>query len=151
DPMLGEPADAGTHPPSIKDDLLVVPRLLLAPPRLLLKAISTPVEAMANGEEKHHFGQQLYLMFTSWDGAIGVRPELAYALSFAPFFGLTFFHNRLFGPSTSFDLTYMMGAGEDLYFARMRMRPLAIRHATQLYLLAQFINRNDQLFAGIGE
>jgi outer membrane protein assembly factor BamA len=151
DPMQGEPADACTHPPSIKNDLLEVPRLLLAPPRLLLKAIAFPAEAMANGGEKHHFSQRLYLIFTSWDGAIGVRPELAYQLSFEPFFGLTFFDNRLFGRSTSFDITYMMGAGSDLYYARVRMRPLAFRHATQLYLLTQFTNRNDQLYAGIGE
>jgi hypothetical protein len=150
DPMAGEPSDAKQPKRSFANDLLIVPRLLLTPPRLLWKGISYPLVWAANGEEKNHYSQKLYLVVTSWDGTIGVRPEVSYQLSFSPFFGLTFFHNKLLGPGTGFDTTFMFGLGEDLWFARVRMRPFAARHASQLYLLTQFNRRNDQLFTGVG-
>jgi outer membrane protein assembly factor BamA len=148
--MNGEPADGRQPKKRVADDLLVVPRLLLTPPRLLWKGLSYPIQAMANGEERHHFSQKLYLLVTSWDGTIGIRPEISYQLSFTPFFGATFFHNKLLGPGTGFDVTFMLGASSDNYYARVRMRPFAFRHATQLHLLTQFNERDDQLFTGIG-
>jgi hypothetical protein len=148
--MNGEPADARPPRKSVTQDLLVVPRLLLVPPRLLMKGLSWPIQQMANGEEKHHFSQKLYLVFTSWDGKVGVRPDFQYQLSFTPMLGLTFFHDRLLGPGTSFNITYMMAPGSDNYFARVRMRPFSFQHATQLHLLTQFTQRDDQLFTGLG-
>jgi outer membrane protein assembly factor BamA len=148
--MKGEPAAGRPSPEPVAKDLLAVPRIVLAPPRLLWKAIQYPVEAAANLEEKYHLTQKLYYMFTSWDGSWGVRPQFTWTLSFSPFFGLMFFHNRMLGRGTTFDVTVESGFSPDLVQARAHARPTPWGLATQLDLTTSYVRRDDQLFTGIG-
>ena len=123
DPQKGEPADGRKPAPRVADDLLLVPRLILAPPRLLWKALSVPVKSGGDAMERHHVLEWIYLALTSPDGAIGVRPQFTYAQSFSPFFGLMFFHRRLLGPGTQFDATLEGSGFYDSVIARVHARP----------------------------
>jgi hypothetical protein len=116
----------------------------------LWKAVMYPVRAVANLEERHHITQQLYLMFTSADGTFGVRPQITWTLSFSPFFGATFFHHRMLGVGTTFDVTVEGGFSPDLIQTRVHARPTPWGRAIQLDLTTSFLRRDDQLFTGIG-
>ena len=150
DPQKGERSDAKKTTTSAGQIFLWPPRLVLMPLRFLWKGLSYPLAAMANNEEKNHVSQKLYLMFTTSDGMLGVRPELEYNLSFTPTIGATFFDKKLFGRDTYFDATFRGSVSDDIAYTRLRARPLPSRWATQLDLMTEFNRRDDQLFTGIG-
>src|SRR4051812_27819608 len=150
DPQAGERSDAKKAPPSAGQILLWPPRLVLMPLRYLWKGVSYPLAAAANNEEKNHVSQQIYLMFTTADGTLGVRPELEYNLSFSPTVGASFFDRKLFGRDTYFDAVFRGGLAGDIAYTRVRARPLPDKWAPQLDLMTDFNRRDDQLFTGIG-
>src|SRR5262245_53739747 len=101
DPSQGERSDGRiSGPPSYKDAAALVPRILLLPLRLLMKGLSYPAEAMARQDEKYRIRAHLYHIFTSDDGARGVRPEITYSFTFAPMFGLSYFDKKFLGERT---------------------------------------------------
>jgi hypothetical protein len=150
DPAKGEPSDGRAHPPRLADDLLTVPRILLAPLRLVWKALGKPIEAIASVEEKHQISRLAYLLFTTENGVIGVRPAVTWTLSFAPFFGAEVFHRRLFGRDTIGELSVMVG-GADLVELRTHARPTRNGRAVSLDLFGDYVRRDDQLFGGVGD
>jgi hypothetical protein len=150
DPRKGERSDARISPPSAAQIFLWPPRVLLMPLRFFWKGFSYPLAGMANSEEKHHVSQRLYLMFTTADGMLGVRPEVEYNLSFTPTVGASFFDHKLFGRDTYFDAVFRGSVSDDIAYTRLRARALPSRWASQLDLMTEFNRRDDQLFAGIG-
>jgi outer membrane protein assembly factor BamA len=152
DPMRGEAADGRTsEDSSAADGALTFPRMLLMPPRLLWKAVSYPLVALIENDERHHVTQKIYYALTSRDGQLGVRPQFSWTLSFAPFFGLAFFDHKLLGPNTAFNVSADMGfASDKLWLLRAHARPTPSRWATQLDLMTEWVLRDDQLYTGIG-
>jgi hypothetical protein len=150
DPRKGERSDGRLQPPSAAQILVWPARLVLMPLRFLWKGLSYPLAAMANHEEKHHLSQKVYLMFTTADGMLGVRPELEYNLSFEPTVGASFFDRKLFGRDTYFDAVFRGNVSDDIAYTRVRASPLPGRWSTQLDLMTEFNRRDDQLFTGIG-
>src|SRR6185312_1186776 len=82
DPSRGESYDGATHTASATEDLLWVPRVLLAPVRFLFRAIAVPVHHLLDWDEVNHVHETVFAGFTSRDGTIGVRPSFQYSISF---------------------------------------------------------------------
>ena len=69
------------------DGLLLVPRVVLLPVRLVWKGISYPVVWYANADEKYHLTDRFWALLTSDDGQIGIRPEFSFISGYKPNFG----------------------------------------------------------------
>jgi hypothetical protein len=148
DPRTGESYDGRSHGPSWRDDLLLVPRLVLTYPRLLLRTFSYPLLWLLDLEERHQLLARAVSFLTSDDGQIGIRPALEYTLGFRPAGGVRFFDNKLFGPHTRFNLG--VAGGSSLVAFDVHARPTPGDRPLQVDIDASYIQRDDQLFAGVG-
>jgi hypothetical protein len=149
DPARGESYDGRPRRGRVANDLLMVPRILLAPLRLLWRVIARPVQAAASKEERDHVSARIVAALTSADGQLGFRPQLSYTLSFTPLFGLMFFDHRLLGPNTGFNATLTFGSIGNV-MADVYAQPTRYGEGFRLELLTSYHRRNDQVFAGIG-
>ena len=149
DPSQGESYDGRVHRPGLRDDLLAVPRIVLAPLRLTFKALAVPVHHLLDWDEVKHVHEKIWAALTTRDGLIGVRPSFQYSISFAPVIGLRFFDRKLLGPRTDFSATAMTG-GIDIFYGEVSARPLPPDRAIEVTVNATYNKRNDQVFTGIG-
>jgi Omp85 superfamily domain len=149
DPSRGETFDGRPRRASWRADVLAVPRIMLAPLRVLVRALEWSARPGTEWAERVHLLRRVVRLLTSADGLIGVRPSLSYTSSFVPLFGLTFFDHRFIGPSTAFDLTFQFGDPRILYTA-MHLRPLREHRAVGFDFDAIYNRRDDRLFTGIG-
>ena len=152
DPSRGDRYDGRDQPAkksSAKDDALAVPRILLAPPRLLLRGAEYVTRPIAEWTERTHLPKRILRIFTSDDGQIGLRPEFSYTAGFIPIFGVTFFDHKFAGPDTDFDVT-IEGADPSIVITTAHLRPTRAYRPVQAEIDANYTRRNDQLFTGIG-
>ncbi len=149
DPSLGESYDGVVHHPDAIDDALAVPRILLAPLRLLVRAIGVPLHHLLDWDEIHRVHETVFAAVSSRDGLIGVRPSFQYSISFAPVIGLRFFDRKLLGRNSDFETTAMTG-GVHIFYGEVTARPTPIDRALEVTVRALYNHRNDQVFTGIG-
>lgn len=144
----GERSDGKVRDNPTYDGLLALPRILLAPPRLLLRALGEPVRAVLALDERYHVFNFLTHLVTSADGTRGLRPEIRYISRLAPQLAVTYFDRKLLGEGSSLSLT--IGAVlPGLAFAEFGVRP----HLPDRYALAitgTYLKRDDAFFAGVG-
>jgi hypothetical protein len=148
DPAKGEPYDGRGPQPSVGRGFLWVPRVILFPFRLLFWGIELPTRPLVEFEQRHHIYGHLYWASTSADGQIGVRPTFYWISSFKPSFGLHFFDDKLFGPSTR--ATLDASGFADVVNLALHLRPTHLGRPLQGYFDAIYDRRNDLLFTGIG-
>ena len=148
DPSRGESYDGVKHGPDWRDDLLAVPRILLAPLRLTLKGLAVPVHKLLDWDEVNHVHETVFAALSTRDGLIGVRPAFQYSISFAPIVGLRFFDQKLLGRGTDFESTAMTG-GLNIFYGDVVMRPTPPERALEVTVRAAYMKRNDQIFAAI--
>ena len=149
-PAAGERADG--LPPgrrSARERALIVPRLLLAPPWLLMRVLSYPARWLIELEARYHLYQRGIDTFTSKDGLVGLRPVFQWISGFKPVGGVSFFDERLLGRDTSFHAAVTYGI-PDLVFASVQMRPTPIDSPVQVLIDTTYDRRPDRLFVGIG-
>jgi outer membrane protein assembly factor BamA len=149
DPSRGDSYDGVEHHPSATDDALAIPRILLAPLRLLVRAIAVPLHHLLDWDEVHRVHETVFAALSSRDGLIGVRPSFLYSISFAPVIGLRFFDRKLLGKDTDFGVTAMTG-GVHVFYGEVTARPTPIDRALEVTVRASYNRRNDQIFTGIG-
>jgi outer membrane protein assembly factor BamA len=150
DPARGERYDGRSRPPaSWKDDLLAIPRIILAPVRLVFKAIGVPVHHVLDWDEAKHVHEEVLAALTTKDGKLGIRPAFQYSISFTPIVGVRVFDQKLLGPGTTFDVTAMSG-GINVIYAEAAARPTPADRAVEVTIDAIYNRRNDQVFTGIG-
>ena len=150
DPTQGERSDgridADDHPAA---DALAVPRLLLAPVRGLVYALSFPVRGLADFVETHHVIQWAVDATTFSDGKRGIRPNFDYSSHYAPTAGLTYFDHKTLGPGSELKARFALGDArvmEGMLYAR----PTATGRRVQTDLRFDYLRRNDMYFDGIG-
>src|SRR5262249_298948 len=95
DVRRGEPYDGRMRREPAGKQLVVLPRMLLAPPRLLMRGVGAIAKPLIEWVEHNHVPETLYAAFTSEDGLVGVRPVVDYQLAFKPSGGVLYFNNRL--------------------------------------------------------
>jgi hypothetical protein len=134
-------------PPDAKQGALLIPRLVLAVPRLIVQGIAAPLGWFMRVEERHHLLARMLRAFTSEDGLIGVRLAFEFALDFRPMVGLAFFDRRIIGPDTDLRIEAMTG-GRDLAIIRAHLQPIQPRQLVLAFDVA-FMRRDDQIFNGI--
>lgn len=122
DPVAGEAPDGRIAPPSLREGLLALPRLVLLLPRQLLLALAWPVRWAMIVEERHHLYDRVMDALTSDDGLIGLRLALDFSLDLRPMAGLSFFDDRVLGPGTALHMKAEAG-GADLVVAEVAFRP----------------------------
>ena len=83
------------QPSSAKRYLLAVPRVLLTPPRLLLRGLDAALKPAMEWNEREHVAERVLGVITSDDGKIGVRPVIDYVGGYRPSFGISYFNERL--------------------------------------------------------
>ena len=149
DPSRGDSYDGVVHRPGWRDDLLAVPRIVLAPLRLTLKALAVPTHHLLDWDEVNHVHEKIFAALTTRDGLIGVRPAFQYSISFAPVVGLRFFDRKLLGHGTDFEATAMTG-GLHIFYGEVSARPMPPDRAVEVTVRATYNKRDDQVFTGIG-
>ncbi|HWE29888.1 MAG TPA: BamA/TamA family outer membrane protein [Polyangia bacterium] len=149
DPARGDSYDGLRHPPTWRDDLLAVPRIVLAPVRLLFEGLAMPMHRVLDWDETYRVVHHIAAAVTSRDGLIGVRPAFQYSISFAPLIGLRFFDQKLLGRGTDFEATAMTG-GIHVFYGELVARPTPPLRALEVTIRATYNKRDDQIFAQIG-
>jgi hypothetical protein len=149
DPTVGERSDGRIESRDTRQLALALPRILLLPLRLLVKALSYPTEPIMSFIEKYNVPQFVRDATTTSDGLRGVRPEIAWSLSFAFAGGLDYFDHRTLGPNTSLNLRLVAG-GANIVETGLALRPTPSEWRTQVHLLLDYQQRDDQYFNGIG-
>jgi hypothetical protein len=133
--------------PDPRKEALVVPRLLLAVPRLVFRGLAIAIGGAARVNERYRIYDHVMDALTTDDGLIGVRLAFDFASDLRPIAGLSFFYDRAFGADTSFDARFLTG-GPDLIVAGAHARPLK-QGRLELDIDASFRRRDDQIFQGI--
>jgi hypothetical protein len=149
DPAQGERPDGRIESADSRQGALVVPRILLAPLRFFIKALSYPTQSFMWLVVRYHVAEWLYAATTTSDGLRGVRPEVAWNLSFAFAGGLDYFDHRSLGPGTSLDARLIAG-GANIVETGVALRPTPARWPAQARLTLDYAQRDDQYFNGIG-
>jgi outer membrane protein assembly factor BamA len=149
DPTRGERSDGRIESRDRRQQALVFPRLLLLPIRLFFKAFSYPTEAILSLIEKYRVPHWLHDATTTPDELRGVRPEIAWSLSFAFAGGIDYFDKRSLGVGTSLDARLVAG-GANIVETGIALRPTPSDLRTQLNLDVGYQQRDDQYFNGIG-
>ena len=149
DPTRGERSDGRIESTDRRQWALVVPRVLLFPVRLLVKALSYPTEPILLFVEKYQLPLWLQEATTTADGLRGVRPELSWNLNFAFAAGLSYFDRRSLGAGTSLHARVLFG-GADLIESGIALRPTPLAWRAQVRLAIDYLRRDDQYFNGIG-
>jgi hypothetical protein len=148
DPRLGERYDGRPQRPSAKKYLLAVPRVILGVPRLVMKSVAAVAKPVMEWSERERVPETITSAITSWDGLIGVRPVIDYQLAFRPSGGMLYFNNR-FGGGAGVIISSATGGAEVMLHNVDFFVPLK-RVKSELRFHADYIRRDDQLFAGIG-
>jgi hypothetical protein len=133
---------------SPRNELLLVPRLVLSLPRTLLRQLALPLKGALILNERYQIYQRVLDALTSRDGLIGVRLAFDFALDYQPMLGFSFFDERIVGPHTALYLKAEAGPGE-LVVASALMRPLPATRRLSLDLETQYTLRDDQVFRAI--
>jgi outer membrane protein assembly factor BamA len=149
DPSKGESFDGRVHPAELRDDLLVVPRLLLTPPRLLLNAVFHPVGALVRWMQRRFILEKMVDAVTSRDGLIGVRPAFNFVSGYRATFGLSFFDYKILGEGTALDASVSVDF-RDIVIASAALRPTHIARAVEYVAQGGYLRRDDYYYAGIG-
>src|SRR4051812_33223959 len=97
DPTRGEAFDGRTHPSELRDDLLLIPRLVLTPLRVLFNAVFYPIGAGVRMSQKYDTLEKFKAATTTADGTIGVRPAFNLVSGYRATFGLGFFDHKIVG------------------------------------------------------
>jgi hypothetical protein len=152
DPARGQGYN-GRLTPDLKfewqNSALEVPRILLAPIRLLFRGLAVPTLYMIRFDEDHQVMAHIVAAITSPDGLLGVRPVITYISGFRAEFGLAFFDRKLLGPATNFRVEAASG-GTDLVYLNLRLRPTRDQDRNHAVFSADFTRRGDFLYTGIG-
>ena len=145
-----DPAYPGGRVPAAtgRNELLVVPRLVLSVPRLALRAIALPVQGIVVLNGRYRIYQNFLDALTSQDQLIGVRLAFDFVLDYRMMFGLSFFDEKIFGPHTSLHAKVELG-GPTLVVADLVLRPLPPQRRVALDLEASYVMRDDQIFQAI--
>jgi hypothetical protein len=149
DPSRGERYDGRAGVTALRDDVVLVPRLLLAPLRLTFVGLGAGLRPLVEWDERHHVHETILAAFSSRDGQLGVRPAFQYSLSYRPVVGLRFFDRRLLGRDTDFELTAMTG-GTSVVHAELYARPTRSARALSLAAHLVYDRRDDLVFTAIG-
>lgn len=149
DPSSGESFDGRTHGPGWRDDALLVPRLVLAVPRLVLRLVWWPIGAAVRFVEARQIHRKVYAALTSEDGLTGVVPVFDVVTGLRSTFGLTYFNERALGPGTELRVS-LLGSFGDIFLAGARVRPTRASRAVEYIGGVAFAHRDDFLFTGIG-
>ncbi|MDB4970907.1 MAG: hypothetical protein JWN44_6596 [Myxococcales bacterium] len=149
DPSRGETYDGLPHRPGWRDDVKLVPRLVLTPMRGVFRGIGWVAHKLLDWDEVNRVHETVFEAFSTDDGKIGVRPAFQYSISFTPVVGLRFFDQKLLGPSTNFEAQFLTG-GVNVIYAEVHARPTPNERAFQASINAIYNRRNDQVFTGIG-
>src|SRR5205823_11707991 len=73
DPSRGDSYDGRPHGPGWRDDLKLVPRLVLAPARLVFVGLGWTTHKLLDWDEIHRVHETIFAAFSSDDGKIGLR------------------------------------------------------------------------------
>lgn len=150
DPTQGERSDgridAEEDPAEVA---LAVPRLLLAPVRGLVYAMSYPIRALTDFIETHHVTQWAVDATTFSDGKRGIRPNFDYSSHYAPTAGLTYFDHKTLGPASDLKLRFALGDAEVME-GTLYARPTPSGRRVQADVRFDFLRRPDMYFDGIG-
>ena len=149
DPSRGETYDGRPHGPGWRDNLKLVPRLVLTPLRELFAGLGWVAHHLLDWDERNRVHETVLAAATTSDGTIGVRPAFQYSISFAPVVGLRFFDQKLLGPGTNFELLGMTG-GTNVVYAEAHARPTPDDRAITASVDAAYNRRDDQVFTGVG-
>jgi hypothetical protein len=148
DVLRGERYDGRQLKRPARDYLLVVPRLVLLPPRLLMLGLGAVAKPVMEWNERKHVVEQVVGALTSSDGLVGVRPVINYELSFRPSFGVLYFNDRLPRGAHLTVSTAIGGPETILQNAHVTVPLLHGRAAIDVG--AVYRRRNDELYTGIG-
>ncbi len=148
DVLHGERYDGRAPQRSTKKYWLAVPRLLLLPPRLLVRGLGAAAKPAMEWNERDHVAERVIGALTSEDGLVGVRPVINYELDFRPSFGVLYFNERLPGHARVTVSTAFGGPETILQNAHATV-PLAGGRVA-LDVDAAYRRRNDELYTGIG-
>ncbi|MGZ3441723.1 MAG: hypothetical protein ACXVDD_19520, partial [Polyangia bacterium] len=86
------PSPSGRVPTvSARNELLLVPRLVLSIPRIVVRAIVWPVRWGIVINERYQIYDRVLRALTSDDGLVGVRPAFDFMLDYRPVVGASFF------------------------------------------------------------
>jgi outer membrane protein assembly factor BamA len=149
DPSRGDSYDGLHHEPGWRDDALALPRIVLAPVRLVFKGLAVPIHHLLDWDEVHHVHEQILAAVTTRDGLVGLRPAFQYSISFAPIIGLRFFDQKLLGHGTDFEATAMTG-GVHILYGELSARPMPPDRALEVTVRSSYSKRDDLIFAEIG-
>jgi outer membrane protein assembly factor BamA len=149
DPTKGEPYDARAHPAELRDDLLVVPRLVLTPLRVLYNAIFYPIGWFVRVTQKYDALEKYKAATQTADGAIGVSPSFSLVSGYRPIFGLGFFDHKIVGEGTSLYVNAQIDF-RSIIIVTTRFRPTHINRAVEYVVGADYTRRDDLYFQGIG-
>jgi len=149
DPIRGDAYDGRPDPPSLRDNLLIVPRLLLTPLRLLLNAVFFPTAAGVRYTQRHALLEKVTAALTTEDGTIGVRPQFDFVSGYRATFGLGFFDHKIVGEGTSLNAALSVDF-RNIVIASAHFRPTHIARAVEYVASADYLRRDDYFFAGIG-
>jgi hypothetical protein len=148
-PAAGERADGRSWERPAGEKALIIPRLLLAPPWLLMRVLAYPARWLTEMEARYHLYRRGIETFTSKDGLVGLRPVFQWVSGFNPVGGVSFFDERLLGRETSFHAAVTYGI-PDLVFASVQMRPTHADSPVQVLIDTTYDRRSDRRFVGIG-
>ncbi|MDB4969690.1 MAG: hypothetical protein JWN44_5379 [Myxococcales bacterium] len=148
DVLHGERYDGRNVKRPARDYLLVVPRLLLVPPRLLMLGLGAVAKPALEWNERKHVAERVVAALTSSDGLVGVRPVFNYELNFRPSFGALYFNDRLPRGAHLTASTAIGGPETILQSAHVTVPLMHGRAAVDVD--TTYRRRNDELYTGIG-
>ena len=123
DPRKGEPLDGRPPAEDPSRKTLAVPRLVLAGPRLAVRAALSPVVKATAWVEENDVVQRVTAVVTSDDGKVGARPELRYESAFGFAAGARYFDRRTLGEDSLLQVRFRTG-GADWITSELRVRAL---------------------------
>ncbi len=148
DVLHGERYDGRPPLPQTRQYLLMVPRLVLAVPRVLMRGVGAAAKPVMEWWERNQVQQRINDALTSEDGLIGVRPVIHFELSFRASFGLSYFTNRL--PHGRRLVVSTAVGGLDIVLQDLRLKLPFAQGKASLDIALSYHRRSDHLFTGIG-
>ena len=146
-----EPTDAhgvSEGDPKDRNRALIIPRVLLYPPRVALQLIAMPVRAGAFLVDRYQLPERVGTVFLMDDGKAGVVPVATAQSGLPSNGGARFYHHDIFGHGERFSARAMYGRGR-AYRVRLRTGNL-LPHKLQLSFTLLHQQRNRRRFFGIG-
>ncbi len=148
DPSSPEFPTGRVPDPGVRNELLLVPRLVLAVPRAVVRGVAVPVRGVLVLNERYQIYDRVLRALTSADGLVGVRPAFDFMLDYRPVLGLSFFDDRIAGPHTSLNASVETG-GVQLVVADALLRPVPSGRAATVEVESAYTLRDDQVFRAI--